>query len=239
MQKSSSLTKKLAAYSAAATIAVGAGLAHGAGQLTTVNTTLGPGESLDIDFDNNGDAEFQVVVNSSTTTNAGTTYQYFTATINSGTDGTTDQGLGFIGNGRYVSALSSGNPINDTVGFTNATLLRSYSTYSSTGLGYFTGNNTRYAGVSFNLNGVTHYGWIELQVSTDGSSVTVTRYYYDDQPMTALFAGQNPSAVTMSDVATSTASNPVGVMALLTGALAALSGMGLWVRERVFRRDGG
>lgn len=64
--------------------------------------------------------------------------------------------------------------------------------------GYSSGNwgnvptGSKFLGVQFQIAGVTHYGWVELNVTsvTDPMSFSVTRFAYEDCPDTPIAAGE-------------------------------------------------
>lgn len=47
-----------------------------------------------------------------------------------------------------------------------------------------------YAGITFDYLGLTHYGWLEISVTEDGTSFTVHRGAYSERPLDPIKAGQ-------------------------------------------------
>jgi len=64
-----------------------------------------------------------------------------------------------------------------------------------------------FLGVSFDIGGSTHYGWIRLETALDGTSTTIKDYAYDATAGTTILAGNTGSgsvdvAETLEDVTT-------------------------------------
>ena len=62
-------------------------------------------------------------------------------------------------------------------------------------------------GVSFDIGGLTYYGWIRLETALDGTSTTIKDYAYDATAGTTILAGNTGSgsvdvAETLEDVTT-------------------------------------
>jgi hypothetical protein len=118
--------------------------------------------------------------------------------------------------------------------------------------GYWGGNTkNRYLGVSFPINGQTHYGWIRLTVTIDldknGPRMTgkITGYAYETIPNKAIKAG---TAATDAGTAASATEKPTATLQFLEniqnqrgpslGMLAAgAEGMPLWRREETSVRQ--
>ena len=73
--------------------------------------------------------------------------------------------------------------------------LASYDISSSSGGGNFLGTTGKYIGMKFDSSGNTLYGWIQVDVNSDASRVTITGYGYNDTPDGQINAGQIPEPV--------------------------------------------
>jgi len=51
---------------------------------------------------------------------------------------------------------------------------------SATGYGSFLGQSGKYLGIEFQIDGQTHYGWVQIDVEGSGSDATITGYGYQD-----------------------------------------------------------
>lgn len=228
------LNKKLLAYTTAASLALGTGIAQAANVLIDVD----PDEVIDasgfildthdIDFDQDGNPEYRLFQGN---LNGGA----HTGTIAGFASGT-DSGLQIIGTTspfRYATALSLGDPINASSSWiTMPGAGNPYINYGTSNT--FPGAGDRYIGVRFQLDGSSfYYGWIEIEVDAAGDTITLKRYFYDDTQDLTLFAGQNPTSVNLQEIsAQTTASLPTGGIAFATAALAGLSGLVAWLRQR-------
>lgn len=88
-----------------------------------------------------------------------------------GAAGTFYQAQGIVGN---VQSTYLGAPVNGQ-----------YGPYSS---GNFLGTEG-YIGVRFDISGSTHYGWVRVEMASNGTSMTIKDYAYDATPNTAIAAG--------------------------------------------------
>jgi hypothetical protein len=50
-----------------------------------------------------------------------------------------------------------------------------------------------FVGLKFNIAGNTHYGWVRVEVTPDGATLSVKDYAYDATPNTAIVAGETGS----------------------------------------------
>jgi hypothetical protein len=99
----------------------------------------------------------------------------------------------------YLTALTSVQGIRASFG--SVVNLTFGATIGSSGIqaGYaypylysFTGT-TGYAGVRFNVGGQPHFAWLRISVSSDGGSITVIDWAWEDQPNTPVNAGFLPA----------------------------------------------
>ena len=58
-----------------------------------------------------------------------------------------------------------------------------------TTIGDFQANQSGYIGVKFDISGSTHYGWIRVMPSLDGTYCTILDYAYESTPNTGIIAG--------------------------------------------------
>ena len=187
-----SLEQRLVAYSAMAGAAVGladpafaqscsGGVQTGPICFTDINPDANLDviiENIDIDFDGDGDPEVRVELRTGSI--AVGVYQFVQ---NPG-----DAQTGWIRAGGQPAALSSGATISAGAidGAGNQVLER------AGGLGNFGGQGDRYIGYRFDLTpeGTTHFGWVLVNVASDGSQAFVRSYAYNTTPMGSLTAGQ-------------------------------------------------
>ncbi len=95
-----------------------------------------------------------------------------------------------------VSALNLNDPVNTKTNWGQYSSssnwnLASYFSSSSYG-GNFPGTSGKYIGIKFQVSGNTHYGWIQVDIPADVSSVTISGYAYNDTPAGPITAGQIP-----------------------------------------------
>lgn len=144
------------------------------------DTTIGPGQTFDVDLDNNGTPEVQLRIASS-----------------QNAYGTPLNGAALTGSGGatfcYPFKMSSGAAIGTTGAFACTTGVTFHSlNYGSSSFGnWVPAPAIGYLGVRFDIGGQTHYGWIHLQ-GVSSTSITVTSWAYDDQPDTEINAGTVP-----------------------------------------------
>jgi hypothetical protein len=65
------------------------------------------------------------------------------------------------------------------------------------GTGYWTNVKNGYAGLAFKIDGAIHYGWVRLNVKTNGFRLQamVSGYAYETQPNTPIIAGDTGGSV--------------------------------------------
>lgn len=193
--KSRQLEKDLIRYSAAAGAAVlGASVAQGEIVYTDIDPDafLMPGgtESYNIDVD--GETKFSILCGSISI------YRY--AAVQNKTSNA-HWLAPHRGRATYVLAMSEGDSVSavpvekewmNSV-YSSANLALFFSVSDTTGgVGHFLGTSGKYIGIKFHDNGNTHYGWIQVDVPSDVSSVTVTGWAYNDTPDGAITAGMVP-----------------------------------------------
>jgi len=88
-----------------------------------------------------------------------------------------------------LTPLSYGELIEGSLNFTAPGSFPDQLNISNTSYTSWNGTSS-YAGVSFSKNGNTHYGWIRIKVSDDGSSCWVMDMAYHQAPDTPIYAGQ-------------------------------------------------
>ncbi len=213
MEKTSSqksnLAKRLAKYSSMAAAFVAATPATVDAQCTAVGTTMlasGGFQSVPIDFDQDGNID--VAIRQFTGT-APYTYQTLFPDVyiyNGGIVMNTTS-TGFFGN-YFAAGLTYGQQIGNTLTAGNVTWVPGAAT---AGTGYlslasvyapfsyygpFLGANPLYVGVYFTSGaGNTHYGWVELVVSPDATSVEVVQYGFNPIPADPIPAGFCPPVI--------------------------------------------
>ena len=193
--KTKQLDKQLAAYSTAAgAVLVGASSASGAIIHTDLSgVTLSQGGTSTYDIDVNGSTKFTI---------AQQTFVYTSSFWSFAGIGNVTAGAMWIGNNNAfngVSALSGDANIGDSTSAwgqrpSGASILNLgffAATYSSGG-GEFLGTTGQYIGICFEDNGATHYGWIQLDMAADASTVTINSWAYNDVAGAPIAAGAVP-----------------------------------------------
>lgn len=138
----------------------------------------GPSDSFDLDLDGDTVDDFR--------------FTLITGPLNQGAiDGDfASVGNCVVGVGGQASNLASGVDINSTnVNFTELGTVGFFTTLLSLTGGNFVGE-TGYIGVQFKISGNTHYGWAEITVPSNVSTMTITRYAYNATADAGIKAGQ-------------------------------------------------
>lgn len=144
------------------------------------DVTLASGDSISIDFNNDGTKEFSIVDNS-----FGTTPLPYT-TFNGPNFGFVMVGNQTAGGWDAIKGIDLNTPINSTSNFANngADGYIDPDWSPST----FTSNQDTYIGAQFELNGAIHFGWIRVHWNAAGTFI-VKGYAYEDQVNTEIPAG--------------------------------------------------
>jgi len=208
--KESQLKKKLLMYSLAAGVTISfSAKAHGAIQytdiadITIVQADLGGENSYFLDLNNDETPEFQIAQSYSSSSFYTTTPSYATST---GTNHSNfvvqvgiNNGYSVIENGfhRYVAVLNPNDLISNGQNFEKCigtiqhpAINVATNINSETYNGSWRGQNEKFEGVRFRINGNVHYGWVRLSVAADCKSFTVYDYAYEDVPDRGIKAGQ-------------------------------------------------
>jgi len=200
--KMKQLDKQLATYSTAAgAVLLGASSASGAIHHTNLSAVtlsqLSGTTAYNIDV--NGDTKFTIEqFKFSALWSSG---KIFNGTANASWVGNNNTSAGVI-------ALNFGANVNENTSWgqrssgSNWNLASSGSSSSITG-GNFLGTTEKYIGIRFADAGNTHYGWIQLDIEPDASSVTINGWAYNDVANGAITAGQEtvPEPATLAMLA--------------------------------------
>ena len=150
-----------------------------------------------VDINNDGITDLAVGVYNDTYTYLGVTsasnYGYFTGM--NGAEVLTEEEIinfnGYIDTIEVVSALGEGNTIGASqVTWLDEAFLGGFGTYygSPISVGQFLGQD-KFVGLKFPVSGNSHYAWVRLSMSADGSNVMIKEYAYHINPNTAIAAG--------------------------------------------------
>ncbi len=207
MDKKNTLESRLKKYIALAggiTVAVA-----GTGQViyTDINPDSVNVDHLDvtlIDFDGDGTDDFSLVkiVDSNSGTFSSGAYSFSVNTdaalgvpgtgANSGWMASSNAGLANVTAGAAIGGTGAFNTGSGTIGFLQYVSygppISSYNNTYATG-GNFLNATDAYIGVKFDIAGAAHYGWVRVDLSADGSILTVKDYAYDATAGTAINAG--------------------------------------------------
>ena len=205
-KKSTLLDSKLAKYSALAT---GAIAMSNAANSQIVHTDLNPdvtltgNDSYDVDFDSDMNIDVQLYTLSTTGatgsfTSGGQTFTYVAnfyqagvVTPSASPNSWVQDGSSNLANMAAGNMISSGNSFQAGQGdgaividaMINGSIPFSYST------GAFLGADG-FIGVSFDISGSTHYGWVRVEMGSDAKSLIVKEFAYNGQANGGIQAGQ-------------------------------------------------
>ncbi len=139
-------------------------------------TDLGVAE---IDIDNNGTIDYTPAAGA----NAAAIYA-----------GEANAFVGFdVGGYFYASNLSAGDIIDETSAFTSPSIradLNFNGCYYSNSQ-FCDGVVDGFVGLAFQIDGNTHFGWMQVDVAADGSGFILKSYAYEATPDTAIAAGDD------------------------------------------------
>jgi hypothetical protein len=193
MKKTTS--KKIINYGAMSAAILGA--ANVAGQVVYTDVepdeVIGLNGSFNIDLNADGIADFNPQVFDGGVNGAGAVI-FPTSSGSNSNQGS--NGNGFVGflnsNYNYPSNLSSGAVIDANAAFrTDVRGDLNFYSCNYSGSQFCDGVTDGFIGVSFELAGNTHYGWIRVDVSADASLITVKDFAFDATPDAAIVAGDN------------------------------------------------
>lgn len=211
MDKKNTLESRLKKYTALAggiTVAVA-----GTGQViyTDINPDSVNVDHLDvtlIDFDGDGSDDFTLIKFIQSTSG---TFAYGSGVVSYGVN--TEGAVGVAGTGANSGWMASGtsasaglanvtagaaiggtgafNTSQGTLGFVQGvTYGAPFSAYNTTNIGgNFVNTTDAYIGVKFDIAGAAHYGWVRVDLSADGTTLTVKDYAYEATAGTAINAG--------------------------------------------------
>jgi len=190
-------TKKILNYSAMSAAILGA--ADVTGQI--VYTDVDPDEvielggSFNVDLNGDGIGDFNPQVFDA----AGGAGAVIFPTSSGSNANQGSNGNGFVGVTagayEYPSNLSAGALINEDANFiTDARGDLNFYSCSFTNSQFCDGTVDGFLGVSFELDGNTHYGWIRVDVGASGTPITVKDFAFNATPDTAIAAGEQNTA---------------------------------------------
>lgn len=190
--KKATLSKKIKSYSALAGSVIAVGATADAQVVytdvapdVTVNT---PGGFYNLDLNNDGTTDFQIMTNSVST--SGYVYDYVAAIPSQGVNA-----IDTIAGG-YAEALAAGVGVcttslwADSISNPYAGLLALNLTapFAFT-TGNFFGATGKFVGLRFQKTGVNYNGWVRLNVAADAKSFTVIDYAYKNNPTACSVTG--------------------------------------------------
>ena len=202
MDRNNTIESKIKRYTAlAGGITAIAGVANAQVVYTDINPdqlVTGNGGMYSLDVDNDGTVDFSlttmVVTSSYTYYGMNISLQYDAAVVSpaaSGNSMMTSYSSG-VANVPVGSAIGSSGSFSSASGFLGYSL-----TYSITGSlstsGSFSGGNfingEGFVGLKFDISGDTHYGWARVEVTPDGTTLSVKDYAYESTANTAILSG--------------------------------------------------
>ncbi|MBT8274229.1 MAG: T9SS type A sorting domain-containing protein [Bacteroidia bacterium] len=188
---SKNLSERLLQYGALSAAALG--VADASGQIVYTDITdivLNVGEMFDVDITQLGTDDIFTVNNPSGL--AGGNAAIVFPSSGGAFVGITAYGF------EYPALMSFGQVIDGAAGYTAAGQRGDLNYY---GCAYSNSNwcgdvNDGYLGVSFDLSGNTHYGWIRLDTDVNGDNlITIKDFAYEATPDTQILAGDNALSV--------------------------------------------
>lgn len=171
-------------------------------------------DTISLDIDGDGNPDFQILGASNSVSTSSYLFlqeQFFIFPF--GNNGITGSATA---SSIYPYALDQNDMISGGQSFNTGTGTQtlawfSFSTYSSFSGFYGNWNNQtdKYLGVSLEINGATHYGWIRMDIGTD--QIVIKDYAYEDIACLPIAAGSQVSeAPTPAAVATAVSATDVG-----------------------------
>lgn len=216
MKKTNNLNVKIKRYAALATGVTAAAGATAQVTYTDVNpdvvlTPAGTAQYL-LNLDGDAAIDMGLVVQSGSVTGIytyGTMQIPYTVTYNAGAAvfgsaapstngwmGSSSSAPSILSNGNAIDASGTFYQSQGIVGAVQNTYLGApiNNTYGPNSNGNFLGTEG-YIGVRFDISGSTHYGWVRVEMASDGTSMTIKDYAYDATPNTAINAGDVGTSV--------------------------------------------
>ncbi len=202
MNKNSTLDSKIKKYTAlAGGITAIAGIANAQVVYTDINPdhlVTGNGGSYNLDVDGDGTVDFGLI-----TAVSSTSFTYYSGALNISVNYNAAAIYPLNGsvmtNGSSVydvpvgSAIGSSGSFNssgtNSLGYGIVYSVTGATSYSGT---YANGNfigNEGFVGLKFDIGGNTHYGWVRVEVTADGSTLSVKDYAYESTANTAILSG--------------------------------------------------
>lgn len=218
--KNTTLNKRLKSYSAlAGTIFAAANTANAQVVYTNVtpDSTITTGGSYDLDLDNDGTADFVLGVTSGAYTYGSFTIPYNLGTISANTanaidTSTTQFSAEHNTNDAINSSLNWADPSTTSyqvLGFAPGGAFAGYN------YGNFVGATNKFIGLRFQIDGLDHYGWVRIDMASDGSTITIKDYAYDATPGATSYCGQTVTGIkehnTMKEVTIFSANKTINV----------------------------
>lgn len=172
MKKSTkNYSRKLAQYGAMS-LAI-AGVADATGQVVYTDVSPDFSGSIDdvyaLDLDADGNIDFNI---SQVGAANGVAAMIFSAPSLNGA-------IGVAGDYNYPSNLSSGVTVSSGKTFVNAVGTFNFSSCAYPGSMWCDGVTDGYMGVQFQISGVTHYGWVRMDINAAATAFVVKDYAYE------------------------------------------------------------
>ena len=152
---------------------------------------------VEIDFNGDATPDFLVEHTASLVFTSTYTSVQSNKLVLGGGPGATGQ-MPVVANDNLIAALESGDAIEAPFSAGGEATLRAFALYlTTTGSftwdprGHFDTSAERFIGVKFDLSGVTHFGWIGLEVNQNHLTAIVTGYAYENAGL-GIRAGEIP-----------------------------------------------
>jgi hypothetical protein len=165
------------------------------GTIDQVLSLQSPGQVYSINFPSTGSAEVSFIGPTVTQSKDGVEYL-----------GIDDWQNGFMPVGKQeksssayeADALPAGLAINSVDGFVSAATQADLFESTETLQGAWSAGLDAYLGFEFTLpaDGQTHYGWVQVAISSDGTEATIENWAWDNTPNESINAGQVPEPAT-------------------------------------------
>jgi hypothetical protein len=160
----------------------------------------------DLDIDNDGNVDFAIIRNTSTNYYGVTrTFFYFNGTGSIGNNipsagmSNTHTFVSQNGDDWYVAKLNVGDTTTFTSEYNDNLYTRLFEVSGTPptltdDYAWTSGTTDKYVGVQFTIGNEVHFGWVQLSVAADYSSVTVKKVAYESSPGALMKAGATVSA---------------------------------------------
>lgn len=211
------LDSKLMRYTAAAGAVAGVTAANGQVSYTDIDpdiTINSNGQGVNLDIDNDATPDYVVAVFDTAGVTGTVSGIAYTFTYGGGVlqPQNSNSWLGFNSSSDTVATVLNANDNISSAGSVWSNAGSAYLEFQATytfpayafggtfGGGAWGGVTDKYAGLKFSTGGSTYYGWVRMDVSADGKSITIKDFAYETTPDAAILAGDMGAGVGVNEL---------------------------------------